>query len=302
MSKALVDNQAILKKHGRSFYWASVFLPADTRHQAAALYGFCRRVDDAVDEAPDEHVANENISEMEQLLAEPKDEFSALFKQLRECGLGLEPARQLLLGVKSDLDRVQVQDEAELLLYCYRVAGTVGLMMCPVLNVRDPRAWGYAIDLGIGMQLTNICRDVLEDAENDRLYLPQAWFQNSLTTAHIVSDPQKAVEISANVLRALEVAESHYRSAIEGLVYIPSRTRLAICIALTLYREIGRRIEKHWEGNSLRGRMFVSGTQKIVCVIRGVGLYIKTLFSRKPRTNQSIAKTHRVLSAMPGVS
>ncbi|MBL90273.1 MAG: phytoene synthase [Myxococcales bacterium] len=305
MSEALVDNQAILKKHGRSFYWASVFLPADTRDRAASLYGFCRRVDDAVDEAPSEDVANRNIIEMEQLLVVQKNgenEFSALFNELRQCGLGMEPAQQLLLGVKSDLEEVKVRDEEELLLYCYRVAGTVGLMMCPVLNVREPTAWGYAIDLGIGMQLTNICRDVLEDAKNQRVYLPQSWFQQPLTVDDITSNHERSNEISSNVLKALRIAESHYNSAIEGLVFIPSRTRLAICIALTLYREIGRKIEKHWSGNSLKGRMFVSGPEKIICVARGIGLFIKTLFSRKPTKNQSVAKTHHVLTAMPGVS
>ena len=304
MSEPNVDNQAILKTHGRSFYWASVFLPVDTRERAAALYGFCRRVDDAVDEAPDEETANENIVEMERLLVANKDvrnDYSALFAELRQCGLGMAPAQQLLLGVKSDLDEVKVRDEEELLLYCYRVAGTVGLMMCPVLNVRESTAWGYAIDLGIAMQLTNICRDVLEDAGNGRIYLPQSWFETPLSAGEIVTGSHRSDEISNNVLRALNTAESHYQSAIEGLVFIPSRTRLAICIALTLYREIGRKIEKHWNGDSLRGRMFVSGAQKLVCVVRGIGLFVKTLFLRKPTSNQSVAKTHHVLSAMPGV-
>ena len=262
--KALVDNQAMLKKHGRSFYWASLFLPADTRDRAASLYGFCRRVDDAVDEAPSEDVANRNIIEMEQLLVVQKngeDEFSALFNELRQCGLGLEPAQQLLLGVKSDLEEVKVRDEEELLLYCYRVAGTVGLMMCPVLNVREPTAWGYAIDLGIGMQLTNICRDVLEDAENQRVYLPQSWFQQPLTVDDITSNHERSNEISSNVLKALRIAESHYNSAIEGLVFIPLEP-VCNCIALTLYREIGRKLKNTGREIALRGECLYRDRKK----------------------------------------
>jgi phytoene synthase len=174
-------------------------------------------------------------------------------------------------------------------------------MMCPVLKVREPTAWGYAIDLGIAMQLTNICRDVLEDAQNGRVYLPQTWFKSPLSPQGIVSDPQREDEISENVLKALAVAESHYDSAIEGLVFIPSRTRLAICVALSLYREIGRKIEKHWRGNSLKGRMFVSTPHKILCVAKGLGLFVKTLFYRKPKKDKSVAKTHHVLHALPGV-
>ena len=100
---------------------------------------------------------------------ESQPRFENLFRVLGEYGLGMAPAQELLLGVKSDLQTVNVKNEEELLLYCYRVAGTVGLMMCPILGVRDEAAMRYAIDLGIAMQLTNISRDVLEDAHKAHL-------------------------------------------------------------------------------------------------------------------------------------
>lgn len=304
MSQAIQSNRAVLRQHGRSFYWASFFLPAGASHRAADLYAFCRRIDDAVDEAPTAEVAQENIAVMENIFkasASFQGEYADLFAVLNECGLGIEPAKQLLYGVKSDFNEVLFEEEKQLLLYCYRVAGTVGLMMCPVLGVRDPKAWGYAIDLGIAMQLTNISRDVLEDARRKRIYLPQSWFGSPLGTEDIQKENGRAGEVSAAVLRALGLAEQHYQSAIRGLSYIPARARMAICIALILYREIGINIQEQWHGNSLNGRMYVGTFQKVKCVMKGVFLFAKTLFLRKPVLEGSVAKKHAVLHALPGV-
>ena len=111
---------------------------------------------------------------------ESQPRFENLFRVLGEYGLGMAPAQELLLGVKSDLQTVNVKNEEELLLYCYRVAGTVGLMMCPILGVRDEAAMRYAIDLGIAMQPTNISRDVLEDAHIRSAFTYQTWLQSQI--------------------------------------------------------------------------------------------------------------------------
>jgi len=303
IEKLNADN-GVLKVHGRSFYWASFFLPPRARRLAAALYAFCRWVDDAVDEASCEEEALRNVEELEKLLrSEEADrtDFRDLFIVLREYGLGLAPAQELILGVKSDLQKVTVADDEELLLYCYRVAGTVGLMMCPVLGVRDPVAWRYAIDLGIAMQLTNISRDVLEDANRDRTYIPQSWFNEAVTPDDIIHNEVVRYEIPPRVNKALALADTHYESAISGMIYIPWRARLAICIALTLYREIGVKIQRQWSGNSLRGRMYVTPFQKVICLFKGLAVFCSTLLGEKPGNRQNVLMKHELMNMLPGI-
>lgn len=301
----LTADDGVLKVHGRSFYWASFFLPSRARKLAAALYAFCRWLDDAVDEASSEEEALRNVEELEKLLqGEEADRtsFRDLFFVLREFGLGMAPAQELILGVKSDLQKVTVTDEEELLLYCYRVAGTVGLMMCPVLDVRANVAWRYAIDLGIAMQLTNISRDVLEDANRDRTYIPQSWFNRAVGPDDIIHNEMVRGEIPPRVNKALALADTHYESAISGMVYIPWRARLAICIALTLYREIGVKIRRQWGGNSLLGRMYVTPFQKTVCLFKGFSIFFLTLLRVKPGNKEIVLMKHASLRMLPGVN
>ena len=300
----LTADDGVLKVHGRSFYWASFFLPPKARKLAAALYAFCRWVDDAVDEAESEEEAVRNVEVLEKLLKDKEaDEtnFRDLFVVLRDFGLGVAPAQELILGVKSDLQEVAVADEEELLLYCYRVAGTVGLMMCPVLGVRDPVAWRYAIDLGIAMQLTNISRDVLEDANRERTYIPQSWFNEGIDPDDILHNERVRCQMPPRVNKALALADTHYESAISGMVYIPWRARLAICIALTLYREIGVKIRRKWDGNSLLGRMYVTPVQKVFCLFKGLAVFCSTVFRAEPGKKQNVLMKHASLRMLPGV-
>ena len=163
----------------RSFRWASAFLSPMQRQRVAALYAFCRAVDDLADADWATPEAQRDLDRLQAAL-EAEPEGSSLwpaeylwFRELcLECGISFSIVRELLVGMRSDLDVVRVRSDRELVRYCYRAAGTVGLMMCAVLDVRDQRALRHAIDLGIGMQLTNIARDVLEDAETCRVYLP----------------------------------------------------------------------------------------------------------------------------------
>ena len=298
-------DHGLLKKHGRSFYWASFFLAQKARNLAATLYAFCRWVDDAVDEADSQAEAFRNIEKLQRILATQGDsypQFENLFTILGQYGLGMDPAEELIRGVKSDLQDVLVQNEEELLLYCYRVAGTVGLMMCPILGVREEPAMRYAIDLGIAMQLTNISRDVLEDAHRKRIYLPQSWMPGEVGPQDILHDPSVRNEIPKIVDRALKLAELHYHSAISGLVYIPWRARLAICVALSIYRQIGVKIQREWNGDSLRGRMFVKPVEKIFCIFKGIYIFGKTLFKTRPGRVETMLAKHSSLKMLPGVN
>lgn len=289
--------QGILEKHARSFSAAAVFLNEEMRRDAAICYAFCRLVDDAVDDAENLEVAVAQIEHFEAMLAgrvEASPIVEAYISLAERLGFGLEPARDLLAGARSDLGQVRVASDAEFLEYCYRVAGTVGLMMCGVLGVTEPSARRHAVHLGIAMQMTNICRDVLEDAQRDRVYLPASRLsqvglspEDILHTVNqggtsaapgsvgslVKNDPSKRVldklepGVSAVVLGILDWAESFYDSGSQGFRFIPRRARLAIMVAKALYREIGETLRARGS-NPLTGRVRVSAFRKLILTVR----------------------------------
>lgn len=235
------DARAVLAKHGRTFSLASRFLPADTRDDAARLYAFCRGVDDLADEVGDEAGLRALREELAGGAA-PRPLVAVYLDLCARRGLSPRPALDLVDGAISDLGDVDVPDERGLLLYAYRVAGTVGLMMRPLLGADDPRATPHAVDLGIAMQLTNIARDVVEDAGRGRVYLPATWRRE----AGIGDDEAPVADgrWHAVVLRTLDLADAYYASGEAGLGWIPWRTRLAIAVASRVYRAIGAVIRR----------------------------------------------------------
>ena len=171
----LQASRAVFAAKARTFHWSARLLPADRRDDAAVVYAFCRLVDDTADEAPTAAVAAAALDRLAAELegrAEPRPLVAAFLDTAARRGLPLDAARELLAGVRSDLGVVRIADDDALLVYCYRVASTVGLLMCGVLGVRERDALPFAVDLGVAMQLTNICRDVAEDAGRGRVYLP----------------------------------------------------------------------------------------------------------------------------------
>ena len=262
--------QQILARHGKSFYWASKFLGVALADRAARLYQFCRYVDDLADgDLPDRQESLEDIRARlagEAISAGP--EIEAFMVLANSTNIPLSAATELLDGMLMDQHPTAVADEAELLRYCHAVAGTVGLMMCRVLNCKEPRADSFAIDLGIAMQLTNISRDVLEDAKMSRRYLPASWA--NFTPAQIAEagvDCQQPV--AEGIERLLDLAETYYASALLGLRLLPFRSRFAIAIALRVYRQIGwvlRRRKLAW----WCGRVMVSAGEKVVLSLRSV--------------------------------
>jgi len=251
----------VLARHGRSFHLASHFLPRFARDDAALLYAFCRYVDDIADESPDRLEATRGLQAIRSDLHafHPRDELvHSLVERARINRLDLEAADQLVEGVSSDLTHVRVPNDRALLRYCYRVAGTVGIMMCAVLRVRDPRAIHFAIDLGIGMQLTNICRDVREDASMGRVYLPQTRLLAAGTSPEALQQNEADPEAVTAVVRdLLALAEKYYASADLGIRAIPMPARMAILVASRVYRAIGLRLLSVHDGNPLHGRTIV---------------------------------------------
>ncbi len=254
----------VLAKHGVTFNFAGRFLSRDQLLDAAKLYALCRQVDDIADETDDAslarsqlqavHAAITNSAEVPYLNDNPRLVLSkrALFT-----------FEHLLEGVIQDTYPVSVQTITELINYCYKVAGSVGLMMCDVLNVDDKRAYAHAVSLGIGMQLTNICRDVVEDANNQRVYLPKELIGD--VSCEQVTNPDDTLKLVLQeaVSELLEIADHHYRYAYEGLVFLPFRARVAILFAGQAYREIGNKLKHTSHLDLWDGRVTTSRFEKI---------------------------------------
>jgi phytoene synthase len=283
----------VLAFHARSFRWASAFLRRAERRRVAALYAFCRFVDDLADAEQASAEARNELDALQVALgAEPDGEplwpeGHLWFRRLCvECGIDFRVVRELLAGMASDLGTVRLQSDRELLRYCYRAAGTVGLMMCSVLGVRDPRAWRHAIDLGIAMQLTNICRDVLEDAQASRVYLPADRLRAyGVAPEDLVEGRADAQAVSLVVADLLALAEGYYQSGDEGMRFLPPRARWAILIASRLYRAIGRRLRSRLDSNALLGRVAVPWLTKLGLVASATGSWLRlSLWPPKART------------------
>jgi phytoene synthase len=289
-SNAIVvaSSRQVLDRHARSFSWAATLLPADRHDDAAILYAFCRGVDDAVDEAPTRAEALQALADLERGLEDGADASdasactAALIALSERRGVSLRAARQLIAGVRGDLDPVCVADDAELFRYCYHVAGTVGLMMCGVLGVTDRAAHVHAVDLGIAMQLTNICRDVLEDARMGRVYLPADRLRAQGVTPEALLDGSADRDAVAQVVRdLLELAERYYASADAGMRYIPARPRLAILVAARVYRAIGQRLLSRHGGDALHGRTVVPLVSKLRWTAVAVFEYVRLSLRRR---------------------
>ena len=243
-----------LAKHGRTFHWARQFLGKTHGNNAARLYAFCRLLDDLADgDLPNGTARLMAISDdLTRISLLPESQahdpgmadFAPFMTAMRLPPIAL---RHLIDGLTFDQGLVRLKTQDELVTYGYQVAGTVGLMMCPILSCHDKMAQKFAIDLGIAMQLTNIARDVLEDAHMGRVYLPGDWIDNlsaydiaqgaashDKTTLRLV---QQAIE------ELLALAEAYYNSGMKGLAFLPKRAQIAIVIAAFSYRQIGRQLQ-----------------------------------------------------------
>jgi phytoene synthase len=290
----------VLQQHARTFSLASIFLNASQRDDAAVLYALCREVDDAVDEARSFAEGQRALDALEAELrgeAPARPLVAAFLALCRRLDAPVGAALELVRGVRGDLAQVQVQDDAELLQYAYRVAGTVGLMMCSVVGVRDPKAAPFAIDLGIAMQISNICRDVAEDAARGRVYLPASrLLAHGIEPRAVLSRQVPGSALAPVVADLLALADRYYASADRGLRFIPFRPRLAVVAASRIYRAIGAAIARR-RHNVWSGRAVVSPLAKagwlVLSVIRG---------AIPPRFRRHHNELHESLRGLPGAS
>ena len=281
----IIKETNYLALFAKSFNWAGFFLPKDTYEECSKLYSFCRVLDDVADANQDLEIKKERFNELKEIFKEIEnlknnDLQSSTFEKNKVVisdmivvsGYKKIPdlvIKDLVDGVESDLkDKIQFNTVKELLVYSYRVAGTVGLMMAKILNVSDKRALKGAIDLGIAMQLTNISRDVVEDYKMNREYIKDDF---------------------ENIKSTLKLADMFYESSFSSLKKIPIRYRFAIIVARRVYRQIGREIikKKNIENYKRSGKIYVDNFGKITQTILSFVDLIKLFFVKIEKHQRS---------------
>ena len=294
-----------LSINGRSFYWASIFLSPYDRKKAARLYAFCRILDDLADgDIPGGEARLTQLQSELQSSNEDYDFASSGFEFFPHDVSSLRPVLSALLdGLVQDAGGIiRLNSERDLLRYAYCVAGTVGLLMCETLNCHNPLAKSHAIDLGIGMQLTNIARDVLEDARMGRRYIPGEWVsdlspEEICIAAKKVNSPENLL-VKKAVMQLLTLADKYYQSGAIGYRYLPWRARISIAVAAEVYREIGMQLAQ--SGYSWHmGRQVTSKASKLRCSFKAI---MNLIFCRRRMDSETHDYTlHIALKGLPNI-
>ena len=299
------DSAATLAKHGKTFNWARRFLGRENGDKAAQLYAFCRYLDDLADDG----LAHgyKRIETMQKKLSGAvmppgqMDEFARFLDFANANHLSLSAFNALLEGLIGDKEPAELQSEADLLNYAYRVAGTVGVLMCSVLGCYDEDAYAHAIDLGIAMQLTNIARDVAEDARMGRRYIPADWCAN-LSAAEIckaaADDTETEIShlVQLSLYRLLRLADKYYDSGFHGLPYLPPRARTAIAVAGRAYQSIGHSM-RHKNFHSWPTREVTGPGAKIIASFSAL-IDVRFRYTKKVKHSSEL---HKHLIGLPHV-
>lgn len=267
----------IARNHGRSFYLANRVLPPRRRRAVTATYAYCRIADDIVDRAPltGLDTAVEELAAWEQQLIEPTHPVAIAFAFARvEYGVPIEPVKDLILGINMDVSTTCYPTWEDLRSYCYHVAGTVGLMVAPILGCQDEDALSHAADLGIAMQLTNILRDVKEDARIGRLYLPLNEIDVFGCDPDAILAGHPGERFPELMAFQIDRARGLYRSAMVGVPSLAPSGRFATLAASGLYSRILNEIEA-LEYDVYRSRAYVPARGKLGGIARASGTFLR---------------------------
>ena len=272
-------NKNYLSIYAKSFNWAGFFLPKKTYLNCSSLYDFCRTIDNIADN-------NDVLENKKKNLLNFRNNFNNrdysdsviknMWYLIDEFKISTKIVNDLIDGAESDLkEKVEINSQKELLIYSYRVAGTVGLMMAKILNVKNRDALKSAIDLGIAMQLTNISRDIVEDASNNRFY--------------ITSD-------FSSIRETLKLADKFYKSSFSSINKIPISFRFAILVARRVYREIGYNIlkKKNIENYKRSGKIYVNNMSKVLQTLLSIYDFINLLLIKS--NEHSRDKEHLIIN------
>jgi 15-cis-phytoene synthase len=299
---ALDECRWMITKGSKSFSLAARLFDTDTRDAAFFLYGWCRYCDDQVDQAGMEESREQLEQRLRTLTEATRSAFSGAVQEqavfiamqyiVRRYSIPAHYALELIEGMAMDARATRYQTFKDLSLYCYRVAGTVGLMMSHVMGLRDEQALKHAADLGTAMQLTNIARDVTEDAEMGRIYLPLEWLEEAGIAPEEIAARENRQKLALVTRRLLHKAEQYYLSGDAGLWHLSFRSACAVAAARHVYAAIGSllliRGSSAWDQ-----RTYVTGPHKLWAILNGMVQVIASLPARMMRP-WFAAPIHRV--------
>ena len=253
----------LLKKHAKSFYWASFFLSKDTVRKSISLYNFCRTLDDIADNVNDIRNKRENFAKFKKEFLSTKSE-NPIINEMKSIIKSENISEKIVLdlfdGVEMDLnENVIINSKKDLLIYSYRVAGTVGLMMSKIFKVEDKEALRGAIDLGVAMQLTNIARDVAEDRKNKRHYIEYKF---------------------SSIKKIIQESEVFYQKSFNSISKIPIRSRFSVIVARRVYKKIGDYIlqKENLENYNQAGKIYVPFISKVNETFFSIFDFLRLLF------------------------
>ncbi|MEY3475261.1 MAG: prephytoene pyrophosphate synthase CrtB [Pseudomonadota bacterium] len=271
--------RALMRGGSKTFFAASLLLPPRVREPATALYAYCRLADDDVDLGDDPHAAMRDLCARLDSIYEgrpgPVDADRALAQVVHRHAIPRALLDALLEGFLWDAQGQRYETLSDVLAYSARVAGTVGAMMALVMETRTPQAVARACELGLAMQLTNIARDVGEDARNGRLYLPRQWMAEAgLDAEAFLRAPAFSPALGGVVQRLLQEADRLYARAEAGIAELPLDCRPAILSARRVYAEIGHQLAR--EGlDSVSHRAVVSRGRKLALLAASTGAALR---------------------------
>ena len=274
-----MTNQNYLSLYAKSFNWAGFFLPKKTYQKCSALYDFCRVIDNIADDKGSVELKENKFKNFENNFNNKNFDdpiIKNMWNLIYEFNISLKIIHDLFEGIKSDIkEKVKLNSRKELLVYSYKVAGTVGLLMAKILNVSKKSSLKSAIDLGIAMQLTNISRDVIEDLNNNRSYINENFEEIHST---------------------LMLAEKFYENSFHSISEIPISFRFSILVARRVYRKIGYKIlkKKTLENYRKSGKIYVSNIEKIIETFLSVFDLIKLLLINK--NDENIEHDHLLIN------
>jgi len=253
----------LLKKHAKSFYWASFFLSNDVFNKCSSLYNFCRTLDDIVDNDNKLEVKKKNFLKFKKdfMNKNPNNQIiNDMWSIINSENISKKIVIDLFDGVETDLEeKVEINSKKDLLVYSYRVAGTVGLMMSKILKVNNRESLRGAIDLGIAMQLTNVARDVCEDNRRNRKYIQSDF---------------------SSIKETIYESEIFYQKSFKAISSISIRSRFSVIVARRIYKKIGDYIlmQKNIENFNKAGKIYVPLFEKVVQTFLSIFDFVKLLF------------------------
>jgi len=274
-----MSNKSYLSVYAKSFNWAGFFLPKVTLKKCSALYDFCRVADNIADDDGKIENKKKKFDQFENDFNKKNFDdpiIKNMWDLIEEFNISLKIVQDLLIGIESDIkNEVKLNSKKNLLIYSYRVAGTVGLMMAKILKVNKKSSLKSAIDLGIAMQLTNISRDVIEDSKNNRFYINENFEEISST---------------------INLADTFYENSFYSIKDIPITSRFPILVARRVYRKIGLKIlsKKNLENYRNSGKIYVSNTEKVIETLLSFFDFIRLSFNYKK--NDQIQHNHNLIN------